>query len=87
MKGNFAYVSSGQQDWRKLYVTALFEPDRLQLPSRISEAERALVLRARELFAMHVDDCEEGQAIDDALYALKALRHCLDLKTRGPTAA
>lgn len=79
--------SPGGQNWRAVYRTALFEPDERRLPSRIAEAERALCLRERELFATASDDIEEQQAVCDAFYALKALRNCLDLRTRKATAA
>ena len=36
--------------WRQLYRAALSEIDKSKLPERIAEAERAVVLRARELF-------------------------------------
>jgi hypothetical protein len=36
--------------WRQLYKAALSEIDKSKLPERIAEAERAVVLRARELF-------------------------------------
>src|SRR5438128_7748302 len=36
--------------WRQLYRAALFEIEESKLPERIAEAERAVVLRARELF-------------------------------------
>ena len=74
------------RNWRELYRTALFELDEQILPSRIAEAERALLLRERELFATP-SDFEEQQAVNDALYALKALRNCLELGTRKATAA
>jgi len=41
----------------------------------------------RELFAMTGDNSEEGQAVDEALHALRALRNCLELKTSEPKAA
>jgi hypothetical protein len=78
--------SIGVQNWREVYKAALFETDRQKLPSRIAEAERALILRARELFTISGDTIEEGQAVDDALYALRALRNCLKLKTNDPAA-
>jgi hypothetical protein len=84
---NPSSASIGIQNWRELYKAALFEKDRKKLPSRIAEAENALILRARELFSMSGDNNEEGQAIDDALYALRALRNCLEMKTSEPTAA
>jgi hypothetical protein len=61
--------------WRKLYKAALFEVDKTKLPERIAQAERALALRARELFYAAGDSIEEGQALDDAVYALHALRN------------
>ena len=63
--------------WRDLYKTALFEPDPRRLPEHITRAESAIVARARELFDQHGDHIEEELALDDALYALQALRSCL----------
>jgi hypothetical protein len=83
---NPSSASISVQHWRELYKAALFETDRQKLPSRIAEAEKALIQRARELFLMSGDNNEEVQAIDDALYALP-LRNCLELKTGEPTAA
>ncbi len=37
--------------WRQLYRAALSEIDKSKLPERIADAERAVVLRARELFS------------------------------------
>jgi hypothetical protein len=67
------------RSWKDLYVAALFEPDPTKMGERISEAERALVLRARELFHISGDHIEEEEALDNAMYALRALRntyHC-----------
>ena len=61
--------------WRKLYTAALFEVDKTRLPDRIARAEKALALRARELFHEAGDNIEEGEALDDAMYALNALRN------------
>jgi hypothetical protein len=60
------------QTWRELYTAALFETDTNRIPERIAAAERAIVARARELFAATSDTIEEDQALDDALYALGA---------------
>jgi hypothetical protein len=68
-------------NWRDLYLAALFEKDRQRLPGCIASAERAVTLRARELFTIPDDANEEREGLEDALYALRALRHCLDLKT------
>ena len=60
--------------WRNLYIAALFERDATNLPDRIATAEAALVHRARELFYSPGDHIEEEEALDDAMYALQALR-------------
>ena len=61
--------------WRGLYRAALFEIDEIKLPERIAQAEKALALRVRDLLHMAGDNIEEGQALDDAMYALRALRN------------
>jgi hypothetical protein len=63
--------------WHVLYHAALFETDRDQLPRRIAEAESAILARIRELFAVATDHIEEDVVLDDALYALRALRTCV----------
>jgi hypothetical protein len=75
------------QDWRKLYADVLLETDSQRLPSRIDEAEKALILRGRELSLMSGDNSEEGDAVEDALYLLRSLRNCLILETRESKAA
>lgn len=75
-----ATPSSHTGVWGKLYVAALFETDHSRIPSRIAEAEKAIVERARELFFSGADTIEEDQALDDALYALKALQNCLEMR-------
>ncbi len=61
--------------WKDLYTSTLFEVDKTRLPDRIAQAEEALALRARELFHVAGDNIEEEQAMDDAMYALHALRN------------
>ena len=73
-------ASPSAEDWRELYLAALLEGDRDKIPSLFAAAERAIVLRARELFAAG-DNIEEENGLDDALYALHALKSCL--KTRA----
>jgi hypothetical protein len=68
-------------NWRELYKAALFETNRSKLPERIADAERAIVMRARELFASTADTIEEDQALDDALYAMRALQSCVNRQT------
>jgi len=60
--------------WRQRYGDALSEIDKSKLPQRIAEAEKAVVLRARELFQAAGDNGEETEALDDVMYALRTLR-------------
>ncbi len=62
------------RSWRELYRDAILEVDRSLLPERIAAAQEALSARARELFDAEGDNIEEEHALDDAMYALKALR-------------
>jgi len=68
------------RNWRELYSAALFETDTSRIPHRIADAEKAIVARARELFSAGADTIEEDQALDDALYALRALQNCLEFR-------
>jgi hypothetical protein len=63
--------------WHALYQAALFETDREQIPGRIAEAEKAVLSRIRDLFTATHDHIEEDLVLDDALYALRALRNCV----------
>ena len=69
--------------WHALYQAALFETDRQMIPARIAEAERAILNRVRELFVVNTDHIEEDQILDDALYALRALRNCVAPETNA----
>jgi hypothetical protein len=40
-----------------------------------------MMLRARELFTISCRNSEEGRAVDKGLYALRALRNCLELNS------
>lgn len=63
--------------WHSLYQAALFETDRTKIPERIDAAEKAILDRVKELFVAATDHVEEDQILDDALYALRALRNCV----------
>jgi hypothetical protein len=63
--------------WHTLYQAALFENDREKIPSRIDAAEKAILDRVKQLFVLTSDHIEEDQVLDDALYALRALRNCV----------
>jgi hypothetical protein len=60
-----------------LYQAALFETDPELIPARIAKAEKAILDRVKELFGVDSDHIEEHQILDDALYALRALRNCV----------
>ncbi len=79
-------ILAPNQNWHDLYRAALFEPDSIEVPMRIAEAERALVIRARELFASKEDNIEEEQALDDAMYALNALRNAWTHRRKAASA-
>jgi hypothetical protein len=68
--------------WRQLYKTALFEPDPGKLLEQVMRAESAIVLRARQLFGQPGDHIEEEHDLDDAMYAMQALRSCLQSRSR-----
>jgi len=69
--------------WHSLYQAALFETDRTKIPERIAEAEKAILERVKELFVVKTDHIEEDQVLDDALYALRALRNCVMPQTNA----
>ena len=65
--------ATGHAHWRFLYQAAILETDRNVLARRVLEAEKAIVERAREVFYGPAT-LEEMEALDDALYILRALR-------------
>ena len=75
------------KNWRDLYVAALLEGNEQRIPRLIAEAEQAIIDRARELFGASGDNIQEEEAMDDALYALHALKSCLAVHGRFAEAA
>jgi hypothetical protein len=73
--------------WKDMYTAALFESDRSKIPERILIAQSEIVKRARMLFAQTGDTSDEAEALDDALYMLRALKSCLKLETIEKLAA
>ena len=63
--------------WKAAYRAAIFcDVNTPILDVRISDAESAIVARTRELFTQRGSDVQdERNAMDDALYALRALRN------------
>jgi hypothetical protein len=74
-------------EWKNLYVAALLEGDVDRIPALIADAERAIITRARELFSATGDNIQEEEALDDALYALHALKSCIQIHGRFAEAA
>ena len=70
------------RSWKELYQAAICESDVNKLPDRITNAETALVMRARELLYASGDKIEEKESLDDAMCILHALRSSLK---RRPT--
>lgn len=68
-----AFPPCPNRDWRSLYRAAILETDRKFLPQRVSEAEDAVRARGREIFYAP-GSAEEEEALEDALYALRAFR-------------
>ena len=64
---------STHEDWKLLYLAAIREEDKSVLAKRISDAEHAIFLREQEIFYRGTT-LEEKEALEDALYALRALQ-------------
>jgi hypothetical protein len=67
-------VELADPNWRDLYLAALYETNKTNVPSRIEIAEKAIILRTRELFSR--TDPGERELLEAALVALHALRSC-----------
>jgi hypothetical protein len=63
------------------------EADNDRMSVRITDAERVMLERARALFQASGDNIQEEDALDDALYALRALKTCLEIHGGFATAA
>jgi hypothetical protein len=71
-------------EWRAKCRTAILETKISAIEQEISEAEEAVVTRTRELFRKTGAEVDlERDALDDAMYSLRALRHALEQKTRA----
>jgi hypothetical protein len=74
-----------ESTWKSLYLAAVMEGDRNQLPRRIAEARSAILEQGRTLFHRPSDCRDEREALDRALYSLSALSSCM--KTERPNVA
>ena len=75
------------ENWREFYRAAILELDPAKLSQRIAEAENAVIARARELFQDGGRNAEEAEDLDDAMYALKALRSTLKYNPAAATSS
>lgn len=82
-----SHQASQSSEWKSLYVAALLEGNVDRIPALILDAERAIIGRARELFSTPGDHIQEEEALDDALYALHALKSCIHIHGRFAEAA
>jgi len=60
-------------EWKALYRAAILETNENLISQKVSAAETAIRLRARELFGTFGTG-EEKESLDEALYALHAFR-------------
>jgi len=60
--------------WKTLYQAAILETNKGLLPQRVSEAEEAVKARGREIFHGNGTPEKEAEALEDALYTLRAFR-------------
>ena len=72
MQPSFSQCAS-HMDWKTLYKAAMRETNKRAIPRLVSEAESAAISRSRELVGI-TEALEEKQALEDALYGLRALR-------------
>lgn len=61
-------------EWKALCKAAIFETDKNVSSMKAAEAERAILARERELFYGD-GTLEEKEALEDALYVVRALRN------------
>ncbi|HZR64544.1 MAG TPA: hypothetical protein VFA85_05305 [Terriglobales bacterium] len=72
-----AVAVAGNPAWRDLYLAALFETNKTKIASRIETAEKAIIVRSRELFLSHAN-AGERNSLQSALVGLHALRSCVE---------
>ncbi len=79
MSRNAQSIAFGR--WKVLYRAAIFAA-RPANESRIDEAQQAIIARARELYSQSGTEVDaERESLEDALYALRALRSVVQFKT------
>ena len=66
--------SEGSQNWLALYREAVLEPDRKKVGTRVTQAQAAIRLRARELWYGGAAETTERRQMDAAAHSLGILR-------------
>jgi hypothetical protein len=74
------------RNWKTLYRAAILETNTSAIPQLVSEAEQAVIFRSRELFNT-MGTLEEKEALEDALYALRAFRSAWQNAQLGTTSS
>ena len=67
-------------DWKELYLAALYESDKIKLAKRIAQAQIAIAAERKKLFisARAIRDiAHERQVLDNASFCLQALASCM----------
>lgn len=72
-----------QQHWHDLYRRAMEEPDPALLELRITEAQRSVQKRARQLWYEKSGEIKERAALNSAANLLEMLRSCLAPRSSG----
>jgi hypothetical protein len=62
-----------RSDWKTLYRVAILETNKRAVRERVAQAEQAIIARGREIFHASAAP-EEQEALEDALYALRAYK-------------
>src|SRR5207302_10831491 len=74
MNGASAHPVGTAQPWKQFYRAALLVKDPERFPLLIDQAEKAIVVRARELFQASGGNGAELEALEDAVYGLHSFR-------------
>ena len=81
MTGRPSGLVMDPSEWRSKYRSALLKMNTPASERELTDAEDAIVARTRELYQKTGSDVEvERDALDDAMYALRALRNALKRK-------
>jgi DNA-directed RNA polymerase len=69
------------QNWKDLYIAALFETDKTKIAGRIARAQIAIETHRRKI-CWSTNHRQERQALDTAQFSLQALATCQAIPPR-----